>query len=972
MPFGLTNAPSVFQRLMQQVFRGLNPEDGPDFVSVYIDDILVFSRNLHDHLVHLKLVMERVQKAGLKLKPIKCHFIQTKVEYLGHVITPQGLETNPKLITAVTEFPTPGNVRETRQFLGLCSYYRRFVPLFAKIARALHHLTKKGEVFRWTGDCQQSFDTMKKLLTSAPVLAYPSFERGFILETDACISGIGAVLSQLQLDELLHPVAYASRALSQAECRYSITELETLAVVWAISHFHSYLYGHSVVVYTDHSAVRAVLESSNPSAKHARWWTKVYGSGIRNLKIRYRPGKANANADALSRAAQAPAPLEGLGEAELQVSVIHSEPQGTTITELLHEAGALTQMESLSKEQRRDPDLIQMMEYVEKGTLPTDPHKARRIALLGPHYSLVDGALFLVDTKNKRNPRIRAAVPRHLHARLMEEHHRGPLGSHFSGDRLFSTLSIRWWWHQDATQFVKNCPECAIVRGGGRVSNPPLHPIPVSRPFQILGIDIMDLPLTQLGNRHVVVFQDYLTKWAMVFPVPDQRAQRLARLLVEEIVPLFGVPECLLSDRGANLLSHLMMDVCELLGVKKLNTTSYHPQCNGMVERFNRTLKTMLRKHAGRFGLQWDQYLSGVLWAYRNTPHESTGEKPSFLLFGVDCRTPSEAALWPPTPLEATTVETYREELLLNLSSARELAAESLRLSQAKARQRNAKKVRTRSYLKGDWVLVKFPADETGRYRKLSQPWHGPYRVVSINEPDITVHKVYFPLSSQMQVHETRVTPCPDRLPPGYYWYGRKQCSPGGQPWWLEWLSRRARGLEPEEVTPAEEDSQTDNATLDTPPQEITDEERTSSTHSVPGSDGRASPAVGAGSPGEKTVSHERASTEGSDAAGASREEISLEDSFLSTMLGDPTSDAEPAAGVEEGLPDVSDPPAIENELVEDTLGTVEPAVKEKKRNRKLNPNQGSTRSRAGRGVKYSLRQRVRPPDRWSKLEGKL
>ena len=247
------------------------------------------------------------------------------------MITPQGLETNPKLITAVTEFPTPGNVRETRQFLGLCSYYRRFLPLFAKIARALHHLTKKGEVFRWTGDCQQSFDT---LLTSAPVLAYPSFERGFILETDACISGIGAVLSQLQLDELPHPVAYASRALSQAECRYSITELETLAVVWAISHFHSYLYGHSVVVYTDHSAVRAVLESSKPSAKHARWWTKVYGSGIRNLKIRYRPGKANANADALSRAAQAPAPLEGLGEAELQVSVIHSEPQGTTITEL--------------------------------------------------------------------------------------------------------------------------------------------------------------------------------------------------------------------------------------------------------------------------------------------------------------------------------------------------------------------------------------------------------------------------------------------------------------------------------------------------------------------------------------------------------------------------------------------------------------------------------------------------------------
>ena len=170
--------------------------------------------------------------------------------------------------------------------------------------------------------------------------------------------------------------------------------------------------------------------------------------------------------------------------------------------------------------------------------------------------------------------------------------------------------------HGDAVRFARNCPECTIVSGGGRVCWPPLHPIPVKCPFQIFGVDIMDLPTTQQGNKHVVVFQDYLTKWPLEFSVPDQRSERLARLVAEEVVPMFGVPECLLSDRGANLLAHLMRDVCELLGIKKLNTTSYHPQCNGMVEHFNRTLKTMLRKHAGRFGLQWDKYLSGVLWAY--------------------------------------------------------------------------------------------------------------------------------------------------------------------------------------------------------------------------------------------------------------------------------------------------------------------------------------------------------------------
>ena len=235
--------------------------------------------------------------------------------------------------------------------------------------------------------------------------------------------------------------------------------------------------------------------------------------------------------------------------------------------------------------------------------MPTEAGRARHIMLLSPHYSLVTGVFLLVDTKNRRSPRVRAAVPHHLRINLMEEHHWRPMGSHFSGDRLFSTLALCWWWeglHRDAVQFVQNCPECAIVRGGGRVTIPPLHPISLSRPFQIVEVD---LPMTQAGNKHVVVFQDYLTKWPLVFPVPDQRAQRLAQLLVEEIVPVFGVPECLLSDRGANLLSLLMMEVCELLGIKKLNTTSYHSQCNGMIECFNRTLKSMLHKHAGRFGL---------------------------------------------------------------------------------------------------------------------------------------------------------------------------------------------------------------------------------------------------------------------------------------------------------------------------------------------------------------------------------
>ena len=168
--------------------------------------------------------------------------------------------------------------------------------------------------------------------------------------------------------------------------------------------------------------------------------------------------------------------------------------------------------------------------------------------------------------------------------------------------------------YKDSLDYLKDCPQCAIVSGTGRKCNPPLKPIPVERVFRIVGVDILELPRTSAGNQYVVVFQDFLSKWLFVFATKDQKATTLAKLLVEEVIPIIGIPEALLSDCGTNLLSHLMMDVCQMLGVNKLNTTAYHPQCNGLMERFNRTLKMMLRKHAAKFGSQWDRiFVRGAL-----------------------------------------------------------------------------------------------------------------------------------------------------------------------------------------------------------------------------------------------------------------------------------------------------------------------------------------------------------------------
>ena len=769
MPFGLKNAPSVFQRLMQQVLSGVNPENGPSFVAAYIDDLLIFSVSLQEHLDHLRKVIHRLREVGLKVNPAKCQFIRREVEYLGHIITPEGLKPNSKLVEAVRDYSPPKTVQQLRRFLGLTSYYRRFINQFAKVAAPLHLLTCKNVAFKWSQECQSAFEELKKRLVTPPVLSYPNFDEDFVLETDASHQGLGAVLSQRQEDGKLHPIAYASRALSGAEKNYGITDLETLAVVWEISHFHYYLYGHRVTVYTDHSAVKAVLETASPTGRHARWWTRVFSRGVREVAIVYRPGKDNVLADALSRNPTGSAPMNGVAEEESQVAVVQSA--ATTIGDMLKRTPAVGCKCDLADEQRKDSEVKPMLEYLESDVLPEDQKAAGSIVAQAPSYCVLDGVLYFIDGRRGK----RVVVPRSLKSLIMAENHSGPCAGHFAGNKLYNMLVRHWYWkgmYEDVMSHCRNCPQCVFVSGSGRHVKPPLHPIPVNRPFQVLGVDIMDLPITESGNKHVVVFQDYFSKWPLVYAVRDQKAITLVELLTKEVIPLFGVPEALLSDRGTNLLSHLMSDVCAHLGIAKLNTTAYHPECDGMVERFNRTLKAMLRKHVGRFGTQWDWYLSGVLWAYRNTPHDTTGEKPSYLLFGMDLRSPTEAELTSPSELNPISVTDYREELFISLSSARQLAVESIQESQRKYKEYYDRKTKADRFRLGEWVLIKFPHEESGKQRKLSRPWHGPYRIMKLTDTDVTAIKIYFPEDGTIKVHQSRVSPCPLQFPAGCYWYG--------------------------------------------------------------------------------------------------------------------------------------------------------------------------------------------------------
>ena len=702
-------------------------------------------------------------------------------------MTPHGLKPNNRNLDAVKNFLPPTNLKQLQQFLGLTSYYRRFIPGYAEIAYPLHTLTRKGALFEWSADCEAAFETLRVKLLTSPVLAYPDFNKDFTLETDASKHGLGAILSQYKGDQQLHPIAYASRSVSATEANYGVTDLQTLAVVWAVTHFRYYLYGHNVTIITDHAAVKAILGAPNLTGKHARWWSKVYGSSITQVNIVHCYGKKNQHADCLSRQPVMPAPPDENANTEVQIAKISSEPQisgeESTIDILLQnepEVAEKTSGDTFSTEQLMDQELKPIILYLKDGTLPEDTKLAKKIIPEATLYAISDDILYYIGPTQKEISRV--VVPQQLRQKIMQEYHDGRLAGHFSGPRLYKTLVRSWWWphmYTDAMNYSNSCPQSAIVEGMGRRQKPLLQPIVTERPFQIVGVDIMELPITARGNRYVIVFQDLFTKWPIVFPTPDQKAECIARLLVEEIVPTFGVPEAILSDRGTNLLSFLMKDICKLLGIKKLNTTASHPQCNGAVERFNRTLKSMLRKQAAKMGAQWDQYLSGVLWAYHNTPHSSTGEKPSFLLFGFDCRSPTESALLPAKSLRVTNVSDYREQMMLSLSTARNLAMKTNREAQQRYKLQYDKAAKTSKFRVGDWVLVYFPQDETGKSRKLSHPWHGPYRIISRDDPDVTVTKIYFPDDPSIQVHQSRVQHCPPSLPSEFYWYGTKRSKPG-------------------------------------------------------------------------------------------------------------------------------------------------------------------------------------------------
>ena len=339
----------------------------------------------------------------MKLKPKKCLFLRDEVPYLGHVVTREGIQPDPSKTERIREYPVPTSVSQVRQFLGLASYYRRFICGFSTIATLLNALLRKDVAFRWDDSCQEAFEQLKQCLVSAPVLAYPQFkpELPFVLETDASLLGLGAVLAQKQADGNVHLIAYVSRSINSHERNYSVTELETLGLVWAAWLFRPYLLGRKCIVHTDHSACTSLLNGSNPSDKLARWAMIIQEL---DLEIKHRSGKSNANADALSR-----------------------NPPANHVLQVTTAADDGPVENELSLKQRQDPEFLAMFQYIEDGVLPDNDKQAKQIML---EFAIVEGVLYYEKTDVPGALRI--AVPKCMRQTVLEEAHSKNFSGHFA------------------------------------------------------------------------------------------------------------------------------------------------------------------------------------------------------------------------------------------------------------------------------------------------------------------------------------------------------------------------------------------------------------------------------------------------------------------------------------------------------------------------------------------------------------
>ncbi|KAJ9507837.1 hypothetical protein QJQ45_019250, partial [Haematococcus lacustris] len=718
LPFGLCNAPATFQQLMNDVFK----PHLDDFVLVYLDDILVFSKSAADHERHLHLTLSLLRQHQLCANLAKCAFWLDTVDFLGHIVSAAGIQPDPTKVKAVLDWPAPQDKHQLRSFLGTANYYRRLLHHHAHRVLPLTDLLRDEQPWRWGEAEQRAFADIKAAMASSPVVRPPDFSLPFTVKTDASLFAIGAVLTQQDSSGAEYVVAYESRKLNPAQVNYPAHERELLAVLHALTTWRHYLLGRPFIVETDNSATTHVLTQSNLTGRQMRWTQRLAEFDITFV---HKAGKHHTVPDALSRR-----PDHQL----TALSIVDPDPYFFS---------------TFDRHAPADPAYQAALSQALSPPSPSSP----------THLQVIEGRLYTTSTP----PRL--YIPSSpLRAQLLHEAHDAHTAAHLGRAKTLERLQRHFYWpqmHKTVQEYVRTCDKCQRNKATNQLPPGLLQPLPIpSRNWHQVSMDFIGpLPATPRGHTMIFTVVDKLSKMIHLIPTTTTAtAQDTARLFFDHIFKHHGLPEAIISDRDPKFTSDFWTSLFHLTGTRLLLSSAYHPQTDGQTERANRTVEDMLRPYVNDHKSDWDQHLAAVEFAYNSSEHVGTGFTPFYLNYGQHPTTPSALLLPPPTLVPSQTAEDFVTSMRNNLTAARSALQRSIDTQKLHADQHR----RHEEFEVGDLVLLScanLNLQTAVNSAKLQPRFVGPFKVLAKHSP--VSYKLDLPSSMRIlpTFHISRLRP---------------------------------------------------------------------------------------------------------------------------------------------------------------------------------------------------------------------
>jgi hypothetical protein len=741
MPFGLANAPSTFQHFVNDVLRPFLDV----FCTAYLDDILIYSENLHEHKEHVRSVLNALREAGLQLDVDKCEFHQPEVTYLGYVVGVDGIRMDPKKVQAIVDWEYPNNVKDIRAFLGFANFYRRFIDGFSYLAAPLVALTKKDTKFLFNDDCQKAFDALKHAFTTAPILRHFDPDLPIIVEADASDYVTAGVLSQTASDGTLRPVAYYSKRMNPAENNYEIYDKELLAIVRCFEQWRPELEGASfpITVLSDHKNLQYFATTKQLSHRQARW--SEYLSRFQ-FTITYRPGKHGEKPDALTRRSQDQLAQEEAREARKQ-------------TLLRPELFQNSPMIGLVETNRSIQEIIEEGYQPTPNGYPKDPFIQETLQLL--HNGVRRSKTVTLSDCENRDGRLyyknRLVIPDddELKIKILRAAHDAPSGGHPGRGKTLELIQREYYWprlFETVRRYVSCCHTCRRSKASREKYHGLLKPLPVpERRWADISVDfVVDLPESE-GYKNVMVVVDRLSKYRYLIPCSKMEAPDVARMFLRHVWCNHGLPDTIVSDRGTQFVSAFHDELCSQLKIDPRFSTGYHPETDGQTENANAAMEQVLRAYTNYQQNDWVQWLPIAQFEANNTVSESTGVSPMMACYGQNPRMGFE----PPTNKTRPTYQALQARevnvMVDKMRDITEFIREEMTWAQALQQEHaNRKRLPAPAYETGDEVWLDARNIRTQRAsKKLDWKNLGPYQVTK----KISSHAYRLDLPESMKIH---------------------------------------------------------------------------------------------------------------------------------------------------------------------------------------------------------------------------